>query len=426
MKEDAIGIYGHISGECGGIGGRLKALPEDFIVNEVSSVPDEDPNGRYVFARVRSRNWETNRLIRQLSRILGISRRRIYFAGTKDKRAITTQAVVFDAPLEDVLSLRLKDVSITDVRRVSSPIFLGDLSGNRFEIIVREAAEGAYAAAGCVRERIDAMGGFPNFFGVQRFGSVRPITHIIGKHLVRKDFRAAVEDYLGSPSPLEGEDAYRARKQFAETGDVETALRSYPNRLGFEKAMLNHLAAHPEDWKGAIGILPRNLSRMFIHAYQSYLFNMILSRRMKDGLLGEVLKGDIVIGIYSGIPVKRELFTVKDHNIDRITKRVRDGKAAVTGAVFGHDAVLAGGVQGEIEREIIEKEGLSPEDFRFSEPEYLTSAGNRRALISAVMELEMEPMPENSMKFSFMLPRGCYATSLLREFMKVDELTAYG
>ncbi len=421
-----IGLNAYLSGDCGGIGGRLKTFPEDFIVEEVPLEIPEDENGRYTLAFVRSRNWETNRLVRQLSRALGISRKRIYFAGTKDKRAITTQVMVFDASPEDVLSIRIKDVSITGVHRVKEPVFLGDLIGNRFEIIIRDVSEDAMETADCVSSVIKENGGFPNYFGVQRFGSVRPITHTVGKHIVRRDFRAAVLEYLGSPTPVEGEEAYEARKSFVETHDFEEALRNYPTYLTFERAILNHLVVNRDDWVGAIEQLPQNLSRMFVHAYQSYLFNLILTERIKRGIISELLVGDVVVGLENGMPVSREMFTVKERNLSRIRKRVEDGKAAITGAVFGHGTQLAEGVQGEIERSIIEKEGLKAEDFVFDRPDNLSSAGVRRPLLSKVMEMNIEPMGELSLKVSFMLPKGCYATSLLREFMKVEELTAYG
>src|SRR5512133_1385727 len=74
-----------------GSGGRLKRLPEDFVVDEISSPPPKAEPGKYTIATVTSTNWEMNRLVRQLSKQVGVSRNRIGFAGTKDKRAVTTQ-----------------------------------------------------------------------------------------------------------------------------------------------------------------------------------------------------------------------------------------------------------------------------------------------------------------------------------------------
>ena len=95
-------------------------------------------NGEYAIATGTTRNWETNRLIRIMSRSLGMSRTRIGFAGTKDKRAITTQLKSFRCPAEDLAKVQLKDVAISDVYTGSRAIQLGDLSGNSFEITVRD------------------------------------------------------------------------------------------------------------------------------------------------------------------------------------------------------------------------------------------------------------------------------------------------
>ena len=423
MSEAEIGIVGYLSEGCRGTGGRLKTFPEDFIVEEIPIDIPEDKDGRYTLAFVRARNWETNRLVRQLARALGISRRRIYFAGTKDKRAVSTQAMVFDAPMEDVLSIRIRDVSIIKAYRTSRPIFLGDLKGNRFEIIVRETGEDAEEGAICTRKVIEEHRGFPNFFGVQRFGSIRPITHIVGRYILMREYRKAIEAYLGNPSELEGEEAYEARRFFQETGDVREALKIFPENLMFERAMLNHLVENPGDYAGAIAVLPENLARMFIHAYQSYLFNRILSRRLEEGLEPRI--GDMVVTIEDGMIVERETFPVREHNLEKIRRRFREGKAFPTGIVFGSEPLFAGGMQGEIEREIIDEEGLRPEDFVFQDMDFLSSKGGRRALLSPVNDLELS-FGERTISLRFWLPKGCYATSLLREFMKVQDMKAYG
>ena len=74
-----------------GIGGILKARIQDFRVDEIATKIKLDPRGRFTAAMISLTNWETNRFVNKLARILGISRNRIFFAGTKDKKAITKQ-----------------------------------------------------------------------------------------------------------------------------------------------------------------------------------------------------------------------------------------------------------------------------------------------------------------------------------------------
>src|SRR2546422_11725586 len=111
MDESIVGISQYAT-SAPGLGGRIKASAEDFIVDEVSMDLPRSEAGRYTAARLRTRNWETNRLVRELARRLRISRKRIAFAGTKDRRAVTTQLFQIDAPPDLLEGLRLKDVEV--------------------------------------------------------------------------------------------------------------------------------------------------------------------------------------------------------------------------------------------------------------------------------------------------------------------------
>ena len=151
-----------------------------------------------MIARATSTNWETNRMVRMMSRSMGISRERIGFAGTKDKRAVTSQLMSFKCSPEVVSKINLKDLDIKVVGRSARPMRIGDLIGNSFRIKVRECdVPGDEIARICeaVRSELGDRGGFPNYFGVQRFGTIRPITHRVGEALVRGNTEEAVRIY---------------------------------------------------------------------------------------------------------------------------------------------------------------------------------------------------------------------------------------
>src|SRR5256885_1257250 len=146
MERD-VGIVGYLT-STPGVGGTIKSAPEDFVVEEISSPPAVSPEGRYAIAQVRVRNWETNRLVRAMARALHISRKRIGYAGTKDKHAVTTRLFSFEDVLpEAVHGLQLQDVDILDAFRSDRPLELGDLAGNRFRIWVRGLPAGPEYAA---------------------------------------------------------------------------------------------------------------------------------------------------------------------------------------------------------------------------------------------------------------------------------------
>src|SRR5712691_1875140 len=412
MERD-VGIEGYLT-STPGLGGTLKATADDFVVEEISSPPPPAVDGSYTIAALRVRNWETNRLVREFARNLHISRRRIGFAGTKDKRAVTTQLFSFENVGPDNLKgLDMKDVEVLDVHASNRPLEIGDLAGNRFRIVVRDAGAAANAeriVEDTARE-LRRFGGFPNSFGIQRFGSVRPITHVVGRHIVRGEFREAVDSYVANPIEGESPESFRVRSSLKNTGDVQRALRQYPKAYGFEKAMLNHLAANRDDWIGALRVLPFNLLMMFVHGYQSFLFNRILSERMRRGIpIHEPVAGDLVLPADKlGMPDRGRTIEVTCDNIDRVAERCHDGKAWVSGILFGSEPEIAGGEPGQIEKGIVATEGLQPQDFIIPEIPRISSKGTRREMLAPLPDLDAT-VRGGDLHLSFDLTRGAYAT----------------
>ncbi len=425
--EADIGMLYYLS-SADGTKGRLKAEPEDFIVKEISDKPPKVDGGKYTIADVTSKNWETNRLIRLLGREMGCSRERIGFAGTKDKRAITTQSMSFYCAPEDLKRIDLKDVLIENAYTAKRDVRIGDLIGNEFSIRVKECEMESNKIENTlesVKTDIKTVGGFPNYFGVQRFGVIRPITHIVGEHIVRGNLDRAVMAYVSAPSNLEGEDITNARAMLATCDNYSAALEKIPKNMSFEKLMVEHLASHPDDYIGAIERMPTNLQMMFVHAYQSKLFNEMLSERMAQGIpLGEPVEGDVVIPIDGdGTPMEDRPVIATSRNLDLVAKQVRLKKAFITINLFGSDSVIQEGVMGDIERKIIERENIENKDFIVPGLSHCSSKGSRRAIICPVGNLGYE-MTEDGYDIMFSLTKGNYATCLMREFMK-SEMNRY-
>ena len=430
--EKNIGIETFFTSAIG-VGGKLRTIPDDFIVNEISKYPPLAENGRYTVARVTDKNWETNHLVRELSNALHVSRKRISFAGTKDKRALKSRLMSFYKISKDELSsITIKDVKIEEVYRSDCAVKIGELVGNKFEIkvrdIVREITKKNLKSTAYV---IEQNGGFPNFYGIQRFGITRPITHVVGKHIVNADFEEAAMSYIANPMKGEDEDTYRLRERLQKTYDFSEALASYPNNLSFEKAILNKLVVNPEDFVNALKELPKNLLTMFIYAYQSYLFNRILSERIKRKLpLNKALVGDIILPVRKNT-IDETPIKVRENNLEKVNLQVSRGRAFTTGVLIGSESDFSEGEMGEIEHKIIEEEKIDPRNFITPDIPYLSSSGSRRALLAPVKHLgyKIEEDELNKGKIllnlKFELLKGCYATSLLREFMKADDIRSY-
>jgi len=440
--EKRIGIWFY-STRTEGIGGVIKTKPSDFFVREITD-REEGEEGKYLIAELTKENWDTHSVIREISRRLRVSRNRIGFAGTKDKFAVTTQKISIwgaDIDKKDLERVKIADVSLKIIGRSNKAVSLGDLYGNEFEIVIRGIEgrkEEIDEKIGAITTEIENAGGIPNFFGVQRFGISRPITHVVGKHLIKGKIKEAVMSYISDVFPDESEEAKRARLlcKKGELKELKEGLKRMPPFLRYEKAMLNELvksgreSVTEADFLSAFSVLPKNLQKLFVHAYQSYLFNLILSSRMKQNLpFNEALVGDVVcFRSKFGFPDvdKDRVERVTEDKIEGINRLIKRGRAFVTAPLFGYETEFAEGVEGEIERIVLEDEGVDLNDFYIEKIPEISSKGTRRpVLVPVQVKLSNEEVSDDDMnpgrveaKLKFFLPKGSYATVVLREYMK--------
>ena len=456
--EQAVGIEYYIS-DSDGIGGKLRTEPEDFQVQEIENFDpepvDADP-GAYpeILLRATLREWDTNDFAGRISDAMGISRERVAWAGTKDKHAVTTQLFsIRDVDPEAVEAVDINGADIDVLGRTGRSISFGDLHGNRFVIRVRdtdpEAAARTNETTAALRAFVDGdersssssrtqsgdgdqTAGVPNWFGQQRFGSQRPVTHEVGLNIVRREWREAVLSYVANPFETERETTQAARQFVADQAasdepDWQACLDEIPGYLGFERSMLHRLvedgADTAEDFRHALEAVPWNLQRLFINAAQSYLYNRILSERLRRGLpFDRPVEGDVCCfvdreapdGLYA--PDTDRLQRVSGKRVSVMERHCSRGRAFVTAPLIGTDTELADGEPGEIEREILDELDLDPADFDL--PGSFESTGTRRAI---VVRTDLQADPETSM-FEFALPSGSYATALMREYIKSGPL----
>jgi tRNA pseudouridine13 synthase len=447
--ERAVGIEYFVS-DADGVGGRLRDSSADFRVREVErfeAEPLDADSGSYPYLVLRAtlRGWDTNDFAKRLSDGLGISRERVSWAGTKDKYAVTTQLFSLrKVAAEDLEAVSIRDAEIEPVGRTGRGLQFGDLAGNEFEIVVREPERPENAAE--IRAELESFGGatpaVPNYFGQQRFGSRRPVTHEVGLHVVRGEWEEAVRSYVANPYESEPADTQRARRAVADhfdDRDWSAALDAMPDRLGFEKAMLNSLVETdgdgdgegPEKFRTALEAVPSNLQRLFVNAAQSYAFNRILSERLARGLpFDRPVEGDVVCfaeevtraaGTGGGegvgtvtVPDPDREQRVTERRVETVARHCERGRAFVTAPLVGTETELGDGEPGEIEREVLADLDLAPEDFDL--PGEFHSSGTRRAILVR-SDLGIEQNPPT---FEFALPKGSYATVVLREFLKTD------
>ncbi len=404
--EVVAGIIGY-SSRTPGFDAGFKEMPEDFAVTELPDNSTPAEKGRYLIARIRLRNWDTNKFVMRMAREMGVYQNSITYAGTKDKFAVTVQDFCFDIK-SDTLPV-IKDAEVVETHRSDRLIRLGNLIGNRFEIKLRSEVDLSSKISEIHMEIIE-NGGFPNFYGLQRFGSSRPITHIVGKYLVKGQYEDAIKEYICDPQI----DTEEYRLEFSRTGNAAAALSGFPTPMTFERALLKHILDH--GYAGALRAFPRNLSILFVHAYQSYIFNSVLSGRIeKTSDLREVLIGDQVVPVDSHFnPLETEPFLCDRFNLEKLNRLSREGKVRPVISLPGYETRLTDSLMDSMIREKLESDGIRLEDFRIKGNRSLSSKGSFRTV--SAMPVNFRILPENTV--SFELGRGIYATVFLREFMK--------
>ncbi len=398
-----------------GLGGQIKRRYSDFVVEEMHEsrvcramafvneemfeerlkVPEK--NAEYLHLDLEKTNKELHFAIKTIARFLQLSKKRIGYAGLKDKRAVTCQRIsIFDPKPDLVEAFRGRGIRLREPEWGNEKIDLGMLKGNKFTATIRDIGleeKEIRKRAGAIFSEMET--GIANFFGEQRFGGIRKISHLVGKEIVKENIENAVMLYLAAPSELEEEEIKEARASLAASRDYRKALREFPEKYRHERAMLNALVKNEKDYLNAFRALPKRLRFLFSHAYQSYLYNSFLEERIKDG-----------IGLE---PVESEPAENKNP----------------LGLLPGYESFYSPGKIGEIERKTMEKEGISFQDFKVKKASECSSKGARRKIMLKPKNLRL--VETGGDKFfpgklyctvSFELEKGAYATVLLEELIK--------
>ena len=407
MEMAAIDELGYLTGDLPGIGGELKRRPEDFVVDEI---PLFEPRGEgdHLYLRVEKRKRLTTDVVRYLSDHFDVPRRAIGYAGLKDKHAVARQWFsVEHADEERALRFHDEHIQIIDIRRNDRQLKRGNLRGNRFGIFVRGVEAAAVVRAKRVLDRLAAEGA-PNFIGHQRFGYRRD-NHLLGRHLLMGDPQAFLDRFLGAPRDDEPERNREARLAY-EAGDYEAALRAWPTVHRFERQATGPLSRGAPAADAVHGIDKTHRSLM-VSAFQSAIFNRLLDERLRAGRLGVLERGDIAFKHET-----RGMFEVENPAAEQ--PRADALELSPTGPMWGRKMTRAGGAVGERERAALLDTGVGEADL--AEGKY-TPAGTRRAFRMPVAALDIRAGADEHGPYvylSFELPRGCFATVVMREIMK--------
>jgi len=359
---------------------KIKQEFEDFVVDELFEV-DTKAEGKYAFVLLTKTNWTTQRAIMQIARRLRISKVRVHYAGIKDKRAVTSQVIsILGVKKEDVEGIVLKDMEFKFLGYSDEDIHIGNLLGNKFKV----RAELSASEKKNIEKNLPLIKkqGFVNYFGTQRFSSGS--TSLIGRAMVKGDFEEAVKILLSKHSGPDGKEFDKfVLNNWEHWKDI---MKVVPGFLGNEKAVLDYLIRNPTDFAGALRNVAKPLRRIFVHAYQSEIWNRAVSKYIESKVKVNWVE----------LPGHKIAFPVEEVELETELE------------IPGYESKLDGAFGKFLSAEL-KAEEIGLEIFRVRSMPELSSRGATRKVFSEVKKLKFDEKEW----FEFELGKGVYATVLL-------------
>ncbi len=395
---------------------QIKREPEDFVVNEITKdgvvlgggteteceklSAKGDKDGKFSIFVMQKRDWNTAQALKAIARKLNRGMKSVGFAGTKDRRAVTTQLCsVYGVGPEQIMGISIKDIKISCACRSSLPVRLGDLEGNSFGVKVMGLSASSIDLA-------YEYTVFPNYFGDQRFGMRKNNTDI-GIRILKGDMEGAALAFLTDVQNELDAESVEARKRLKGEMDFGAALSYFPRHLKYERSMIDYLSKYDGNYANALRKLPRQLLMMFVHSVEDQIFNSVVENKVRDG------DGQVE-------PMHGELVCLQDNYGFPDYKRIvrYEGKRAFQIAnLIGYDTKEIS----EHEMEEMEKIGIQLDDFKVKHIPEINCRGSYRTIFSPFKDLGWN---DAERKISFSLPAGSYATVFLNELFDLRGGTA--
>jgi len=304
---------------------KIKHTPEDFVVQETGQLQPSG-NGPYCWFTLKKRGHTTLGALERIGRKLGVPLKAFGYAGSKDRQAVTTQTCSVKGKL--ITHLEIDGITADGLGQHERPVGLGTHTGNQFTITIRDLE-----TLPTIPTR------FLNLFGDQRFS-----THnvAIGKAIVKKDFKTAIETILTAGC------------------DEANAVRAA-------------LAEQPTNPIGALRHIPTRKLKLYVHAYQSDIWNRCARKANDEKILP-------IVG-------------------------------------FGSEDLPW------IVEEELHYEGITTRDFLIRELPDLSAEGGERDVWCEPKDVNVGELTEDEcfsgkkkLTLSFWLPKGSYATTYIEQF----------
>ncbi|XP_008256558.2 pseudouridylate synthase 7 homolog isoform X3 [Oryctolagus cuniculus] len=392
--------------------------------------------GSYCHFVLYKENKDTMDAINVLSKYLRVKPNIFSYMGTKDKRAITVQEIAvlkISAQRLAHLNKCLMNFKLGNFSYQKNPLKLGELQGNHFTVVLRNITgtdEQVQHAMNSLKEI-----GFINYYGMQRFGTTAVPTYQVGRAILQNSWAEVMDLILKPRSGAEKGYLVKCREEWAKTKDPAAALRKLPVKRCVEGQLLRGLSKYGmKNIVSAFGIIPRNNRLMYIHSYQSYVWNNMVSKRIEDYGLKPV-PGDLVLKGATATYIEED--DVHNYSIHDVVMPLP-----------GFDVIYPKHKISEAYREMLTADNLDIDNMRHKIRDYSLSGAYRKIIIrpqnvswevvtyddpkiplfnTDVDNLEGKPPPVfasegkyRALKMDFSLPPSTYATMAIREVLKMD------
>jgi tRNA pseudouridine13 synthase len=401
------GIECYCCTDFSGIGGSIK---QDSASFRVSELVDESSLGvskefggahRYPLYLLEKEGVDSNHALFEIERAHRVHLR---VMGIKDAKAVTSQyAGAERAWPNPPKELRTKHTKLALQGFTRRPLGRELLAGNEFSIIIQNPLRDDISGFESQIKKI------ANFYGLQRFGSERLVTHLVGRAIVKRDFAKAVELLLSYTTEYDTDSSREIRRRCLDPSGYRQALKEIPRGMDIERELLSALLAGKEP-VAALRAVPIQIRRLFVQAYQAYIFNRCVSRAIEQGEdVTTPRQGDLCFEMEGPFTFGR----VKKYDLSSGVQLVPAVRMA--GYMFQQPGK---GRFEEITKDLLsQEEGVAAKDFYVKEMQELSQQGGFR---QAPLWCRGFAWKKNPLTVSFRLPKGSYATTLLRELIKPE------
>ncbi|MBC7361646.1 MAG: tRNA pseudouridine(13) synthase TruD [Candidatus Aminicenantes bacterium] len=386
----------------------IKAIPEDFIVEEIATLPLVE-KGEFRVYQLTKKNWTTPDLVRFLAKLLSISPKAIAYGGKKDKHGITTQHITIRSQRD--FSLEEKNFSLKAIGFMRKPMSPALIKGNRFRITIRNLVTVEPLLRNLEEVKIY---GFPNFFDDQRFRGTDQSLGFFADRVLRGHYNGALQIFLQSQNICSSDKKNRER-----VAEIIANWRNWEKCLELaqgltEKRIFRTLLLRPDDFLAALEKIPREEIAMAYAAFGSHLWNELLRRLLKEKIK-DLKEVQAESGIY--------LFwkTLDEETLNYLKELKLPTPAAKM--QFPDD------LSRNLYLKILEENNLKFSSFRTKALSRVFFRSFQRKVLLYPENLEIIEIKEDELHpkrkalvLSFALPRGAFATMLVKRILLDEEI----